>query len=209
MRSDALWRLAGIAAVLGLSSAYFIYEGMRPTTEYSFQIESNGARPSVDAPGASESPPAATAAAGSNWQLSSSRSLITGHRIVQLRTSAGNVIRTRDASFRPTLVLHCDEPALRIFVATGLPAQQEPESDRRYRVAIRFGDSPLREFRTAADFEDRSLLLEPVSEILTEMRSSATLEFFFTPRSSKTVGMRFDLSGFAEMAPQLEEVCPS
>jgi hypothetical protein len=146
------------------------------------------------------------ATAGGQWQIKEDSSPMDGSKRIVISRDAENDIAGWLQSKRPTLIVRCQEGKTEAYIATGMAATVEYDTDR-HTVRLRFDDRKpaMQHWDESTDHE--ALFAPNAVQFAREMVGSKTLTFQFTPFDASPAVARFNLEGLAPYLQKAASAC--
>jgi len=146
-----------------------------------------------------------TATAG-QWQIKEDSSPMDGSKRVVISREAENEIAGWLQSKRPSLIVRCQEGKTEAYIATGMAASVEYDTDR-HTVRLRFdnGRPTTQHWDESTDHE--GLFAANAIQFARGLVGSKTLTFQFTPFDASPAVARFNLEGLAPYLQKAASAC--
>lgn len=154
-----------------------------------------------------EPPTATPAPVGGKWDVTNDTSSFDGSATVILSLRAESNVEGAFESYRPFLVLRCEEQQVDAFVDLGMTPDIETGNLDGATVRIRIDEGEARELNTARSTDDKAVFFENAAGLIDELAAGERLLFGFTPFRAAPAETTFDLRGLSDVLPQLQEAC--
>jgi hypothetical protein len=142
------------------------------------------------------------------WQVSTKKSEFDDSTTVHLILPAENEIEGWVTTYRPNLVLRCQEGEIDAIVDIGMPAEIDPNrSLGAHIVRVRFDNNPAFEAYTKESSDGDALFFFTREYMVIDMLKSREMTFGFTPFNADPVVTKFDLRGLSNVIEPLKEAC--
>lgn len=161
----------------------------------------------LSAKSASQIQPISDASRSGKWHVSESKSQFDDSRTVVITLIAENSIQGWLVTFRPQLILRCQERKTEMFVVTGMAATVELGEFQRHTVRVRYDDDAATSVVTNQSTDNKSLFFPDAVSTAVRMWNAQVLLIGFTPFNASPVTMRFDVSGLPFAIQSLREAC--
>lgn len=144
---------------------------------------------------------------GGKWDVSTDTSSFDDSSTVVLSLDAERPIEGFLESYRPTLILRCQERQIEAYVVTGMAADVEAGNFDGATVRIRLDDAAAETLNTGRSTDDKALFFENAPQLINRLAQADRLLFSFTPYNASPAETSFDLRGLDEVLPQLRTAC--
>jgi len=155
------------------------------------------------------SPPSVAGNAGATagqWQIKEDSSPMDGSKRIVISRDAENDIEGSLQSKRPSLIVRCQEGKTDAYIAAGMAASVEYDTDR-HTVRLRFDDGKPTTQHWDASTDHEALFAPNAIQFARESASSKTLTFQFTPFDASPAVARFNLEGLAPYLQKAASAC--
>lgn len=168
-------------------------------------------RPATATPAATRTPaPTRTPTpppVGGKWDVTTDSSAFDDSPRVVLSLDAERQIEGFLKSYRPVLILRCQEGEIEAYIVTGMAADVEAGNFDGATVRIRMDDGAAETLNTMRSTDDEALFFENATQLISRLESAERLLFQFTPFNASPTETSFDLRGLSEVLPQLRAAC--
>lgn len=149
---------------------------------------------------------ATSATAGGQWQIKEDSSPMDGSKRIVISRDAEHDIAGWLQSKRPSLIVRCQEGKTEAYIATGLAATVEYDTDR-HTVRLRFDDGKPTTQHWDESTDHEALFAPNAIQFARELVGSKTLTFQFTPFDASPAVARFNLEGLAPYLQKAASAC--
>jgi type VI secretion system protein VasI len=173
-----------------------------------------------------DAPQTVQASTGDKWQVKEERSPMDDSQTVVLTLDSENVVQGPLGTFKPSLIVRCQQKKTAIYVVTGMAASIEEDVEGGpsdfHKVGIRLDDAPAIYSHWGESNDHRTLFAsdlisdargEPSAfsggaiKFAKELSQASALTFQFTPFDGTTQIARFDLRGLDPHLHKVAEAC--
>ena len=147
-----------------------------------------------------------SAIAGGQWQIKQDSSPMDGSKRIVISRDAENDIAGWLQSKRPSLIVRCQEGKTEAYIATGMAASVEYDTDS-HTVRLRFDDGKPTTQHWGESTDHEALFAPNAIQIARELVGSKTLTFQFTPFDASPAVARFNLEGLAPYLQKAASAC--
>jgi hypothetical protein len=144
---------------------------------------------------------------GGKWVLTEDTSSFDDSKIVILELEADGDISGPVGSYRPFLLIRCQEGTIETYIGVGMQPDVEGISDTA-TVRLRFDTEEAQTLQAEKSTSGEALFLEPAEALIETMLGADKLVFQFTPFSAAPAEMTFDLRGLGNVIEPLRAACP-
>ena len=127
-------------------------------------------------------------------------------RGIAILLDADRAVQGSGQSFRPQIVVRCDERTLTTALFVGMEVQEEHGGDDR-TVILRFGDEKPFSERLVTSTDGHSLLFDSAEMAASQLMLHDSLAFQFMPAGARPASVNFDTRGLEQAIRPVLDAC--
>jgi type VI secretion system protein VasI len=152
--------------------------------------------------------PSATPMPMGKWDVDHDTSSFDDSNTVVVRLDAEDDISGPYETYRPSIILRCQEKQTEAYINIGMQPDVEPDNYDGATFRYRFDKEPAKTDIASKSTDNLALFLDGPQTYIATMLKHDEMVFGFTPFNGSPVETTFDLRGLSEAIKPLREVCP-
>jgi hypothetical protein len=142
------------------------------------------------------------------WEVSRDASSFDDSTTVVVRLAAEGDITGPYETYRPSIILRCQEHETEAYINVGMQPDVEYDNYDGATIRYRFDKEASKTDIAGKSTDNLALFLDAPQTYINTMLKHEQFVFGFTPFNGNSVEATFDLRGLSEAIKPLREVCP-